>query len=93
MSECSSPINRATRWSREQGLSPGARSNPSRGDTSQLGNMPSVPKDEGTPPEPSQQQARQDAVAAGQVAAHLHKHACLRIERSELPPGLAAFLK
>jgi hypothetical protein len=72
-----SPINSTSR--RDAGeLSPGARSNPSRGDTSQLGNLPSVPRDEGEKPEPSLPPVgRSDAIGSA-VEAHLQRHALLR---------------
>jgi hypothetical protein len=74
------------------GLSPGAKSNPSRGDTSRMGNMPTVPADQGALPEPNASPtAKADAVSEA-IAQHLHRHACLRIGQEELPPSLARIL-
>jgi hypothetical protein len=69
------------------GLSPGARSNPSRGDTSHEGAMPTVPKDQGEKPEPSAQPtAKTDSIRSA-IDQHLHRHAVLRLGRDDLPPS------
>jgi hypothetical protein len=91
MAESSSPLNRPTHWPREQGLSPGARSNPSRPGGAQNDSVPA----QGTPssgasnpPEPS----RADALR-GVVDQHLLKHRMLHLSERELPAGLSAALK
>jgi hypothetical protein len=97
MSEASSPINRPYKSPGPGGvggadLSPGARSNPSRGDTSHEGAMPVVPKDQGEKPEPSASPTAKTDSLRGVVEAHLLKHRVLHLPADSLPPSLVAVL-
>jgi hypothetical protein len=76
-------INRATRWSAERGLSPGARSNPSRraDNTTSLSNPAPGPRDSSTEAGSTPRAAERSDAVTTPITQHLLHHAMLRLGR------------